>query len=130
MCASSYTAQEMGRTSVDGAFQPGPQSAERIKLHSAIRSACGSTLVRDTFSPTHSGPERSLVALTSFLDLFVHARDHAARNGGNDGHDKFSLPTSSGLLEDALKVRASRFISHAEFGLSGTQCFSCDEMKC
>jgi len=55
---------------------------------------------------------------------------HAARNGGNDDNDKFSLPTGAGLLEDTLEVRASRFISHAEFGLGGPQCFSCGKMKC
>ena len=57
-------------------------------------------------------------------------RFKAVRKGGNDGHDKFSLPTGSGLLEDILKVRAGRFISHAEFGLGGPKCFSCDEMEC
>src|SRR5262245_2439612 len=41
---------------------------------------------------------RSLVALTLSRNLFVCAKPHAARNGGNDDNDKFSLPTGAGFL--------------------------------
>src|SRR5262245_55945215 len=87
-----------------------------------------------------------LVALSPSGDLFFHARDlffrakplwgsinggsNAARKSGEDHYDKFSLPTGSGFIENILKVRARGFVSDAEFGLGGPQCFSCHEMNC
>jgi hypothetical protein len=62
-------------------------------------------------------------------DLFFEAKPQAARKGGNDRYDKFSLPTGSGFIEDILEVRARRLVSDAEFGLGGPKCFSCNEMK-
>src|SRR5262245_43561440 len=53
----------------------------------------------------------------------------AVRQSGKDDHDKFSLPTGSGFIEDILKVGARRFVTDAEFGRSGSQRFSCDEME-
>src|SRR5262245_61863239 len=55
---------------------------------------------------------------------------HAARNGGNNGHDKFSLPTSSGLIEDFLEFGARRLITDAQFGRGGPKRFARDELKC
>jgi hypothetical protein len=54
----------------------------------------------------------------------------AARKSGNDGYDKFSLPTGSGFTEDFLKSGASSLISDAQFERSGLNCFSRNEMKC
>jgi hypothetical protein len=48
---------------------------------------------------------------------------------GNDGYDKFSLPTGSCFIEDILKLGACRLISDAQFDGSGPKCFSCNEMK-
>jgi len=49
---------------------------------------------------------------------------NAAGKSGNDGYDKFSLPTGSGFTEDILEVRACSLVSDAEFGLGGPKCFS------
>jgi hypothetical protein len=59
-----------------------------------------------------------------------HGLLQTVRQSGKDDYDKFSLPTASGLPEDILEGGARRFISDAEFGRSGSQCFSCDEMEC
>jgi len=49
---------------------------------------------------------------------------------GEDDQDKFKLPTASGFAEDFLEGGACRFVIDVEFRGSGSQCFSCDEMKC
>jgi hypothetical protein len=48
--------------------------AERIKLGPSSLCMRGEK-VEKSLSPTHRRTERSLVALTSFQDLFSHAKD-------------------------------------------------------
>src|SRR5262249_20767873 len=76
------------------------------------------------FLERHRLPSSPLAALLSHVTGFFKQSGRAVTMTTT------SSACRQGLLEDALKVRASRFISHAEFGLGGPQCFSCDEMEC
>ena len=60
----------------------------------------------------------------------LHRPLQTVRQSGKDDYDKFSLPTGSGLPEDILEGGARPFITDVEFGRSGSQCFSSDEMEC
>jgi hypothetical protein len=89
-------------------------------------SATGSALAARQSPEVPAMPDRAArrVAVSCYGLL------QTVRQSGKDDYDKFSLPTGSGLPEDILDGGARRFISDAEFGRSGSQCFSCDEMDC
>ena len=59
-----------------------------------------------------------------------HGPLQTVRQSAKDDYDKFSLPTGSGLREDILEGGSPPFITDVEFGRSGSQCFSSDEMEC
>jgi hypothetical protein len=75
-----------------------------------------------------SNPAPTTAPLAALLSQ--HGLLQTVRQSGKDDYDKFSLPTGSGLPEDILEGGARPFIGDAEFGRSGSQFFSCDEMEC
>jgi hypothetical protein len=121
-----------------GRVRLGHQLAEQIKL-GPLRSACGRNVGETHSSLSHIMGPISLSRSPPSWDLFDHAKvvfveakpsGRLQRESGKDDHDKFSLPTGSGFMEDLLKAGTRRLITDAQFDRSGPKCFSCNEMKC
>ena len=64
------------------------------------------------------------------LQTSGRSRVKAVRKDSEDDYDKLSLSTGRSFFENILKVGARRLIADAEFGRSGSKCFSPDKVKC